>query len=50
MLKLDLSNATPFLPEDWLTSRLDALEQARTMLAEHNGPGGEFTGWVRLPV
>ncbi|WP_295635189.1 hypothetical protein, partial [uncultured Intestinimonas sp.] len=21
MLKLDLSNATPFLPEDWLTSR-----------------------------
>ena len=50
MLKLDLSNASSFLPEDWLTSRLDALERARTMLAEHNGPGGAFTGWVRLPV
>ena len=50
MLKLDLSNATPFLPEDWLTSRLEVLDRARTMLAEHNGPGGEFTGWVRLPA
>ena len=50
MLKLDLSNASSFLPQDYLTSRMDALEKARVMLAEHNGPGGDFTGWVRLPV
>ena len=49
MLKLDLSNASSFLPQDYLTSRMDALEKARVMLAEHNGPGGDFTGWVRLP-
>ena len=49
MLKLDLSNASSFLPQDYLTSRMDALEKARVMLAEHNGPGGDFTGWVTLP-
>ena len=50
MLKLDLSNASSFLPQDYLSSRMEALEKARVMLAEHNGPGGDFTGWVRLPV
>ena len=49
MLKLDLSNASSFLPQDYLSSRMEALEKARVMLAEHNGPGGDFTGWVRLP-
>ena len=49
MLKLDLSNASAFLPQDYLSSRMEALEKARVMLAEHNGPGGDFTGWVRLP-
>lgn len=49
MLKLDLTNAKAFLPEDWLSSREDGLEKARVMLAEHSGPGGEYTGWVRLP-
>ena len=49
MLKLDLSNASSFLPQDFLSSRMEALEKARVMLAEHNGPGGDFTGWVRLP-
>ena len=34
---------------DWLTSRLDALERARVMLDEGNGPGGDYTGWVHLP-
>ena len=28
MLKLDLSNAQGFLPQDWLDRRLPALEQA----------------------
>ena len=49
MLKLDLSNASSFLSQDYLSSRMEALEKARVMLAEHNGPGGDFTGWVRLP-
>ena len=49
MLKLDLSNASSFLPQDYLSSRMEALEKARVMLAEHSGPGGDFTGWVRLP-
>ena len=49
MLKLDLSNASSFLPQDYLSSRMEALEKARVMLSEHSGPGGDFTGWVRLP-
>ncbi len=49
MFDLNLSNLTPFLPEDWLTSRTEALERARGMLEEGNGPGGEYTGWVHLP-
>ena len=40
MLELNTSNCTPFLPEDWLTSRLDALESARVKLEEGSGLGG----------
>ena len=49
MLNIDLSNAKTFLPADFLDARLSRLERARTMLAEHNGPGGDYTGWVTLP-
>ena len=49
MLKLDLSNAQGFLPQDWLDRRLPALEQAHRQVLEGNGPGGGFTGWVTLP-
>ena len=49
MLKLDLSKIAAFIPEDYVTSRQAALEKAASMLAEHNGPGGDFTGWVYLP-
>ncbi len=49
MIQVDLSNIRSFVPEDWLTSRLSRLEEARTMLEEGNGPGGDFTGWVHLP-
>lgn len=49
MLKLNFANAVPFLPKDFLTCRLEGLEQARVMLENHSGPGGEFTGWVKLP-
>ena len=49
MLNLDLSKLNSFVPDDYLSSRREALAQAAAMLAGHNGPGGEFTGWVTLP-
>ena len=49
MLKLDLTKAEAFLPKDYLTSRREGLTQAARMLADHSGPGGDFTGWVTLP-
>ena len=49
MIQLDLSNMTSFVPGDWFSSRQTALDRARVMLEEGNGPGGEFTGWVQLP-
>ena len=49
MLKLDLSKLSAFIPEDFAASRQDALAKAASMLWEHNGPGGDFTGWVTLP-
>ena len=49
MLKLDLSKLATFIPEDYVTSRLDRLEKAASMIAAHEGPGGDFTGWVDLP-
>ena len=49
MIQLDLSNMTSFVPGDWFSSRQTALDRARVMLEEGNGPGGEFTGWVHLP-
>lgn len=48
MLKLDLSKLDQFLPQDYVTARQDDLAQAADMLARHNGPGGDFTGWVNL--
>lgn len=49
MLKLDLSKLNGFIPEDYLSTRQEALAKAADMLANHNGPGGDFTGWVTLP-
>ena len=49
MLSLDVSQAASFLPQDYLESRRPALEKAASMLANHDGPGGDFTGWVYLP-
>ena len=49
MIQLDTSNARSFIPEDWLSSRLDALESARQKLETGSGAGGDFTGWVHLP-
>ena len=49
MLTLDLSKLEGFIPQNYVTSRQEKLEKAAKMLAEHNGPGGDFTGWVYLP-
>ncbi|MCI8423979.1 MAG: glucose-6-phosphate isomerase, partial [Lawsonibacter sp.] len=49
MLKLDLSKLSAFLPQDYLTSREARLSKAAAMIANHEGPGGDFTGWVALP-
>ena len=49
MLNLDLSKLSSFLPEDYIASREQGLEKAASMLANHDGPGGDFTGWVNLP-
>ena len=49
MLKLDLSQAASFLPQDYLADRRAGLEKAASMLANHDGPGGDYTGWVTLP-
>ena len=49
MLNVNLSNAKQFLPENWLTSRMAALEEARVKLETGSGEGGAFTGWVHLP-
>lgn len=49
MLTLDLSKLEGFLTSDYLTQRQGALEEASHMLARHDGPGGEYTGWVTLP-
>ncbi len=49
MIKLDVSKLEGFLPRDYLEQRCEGLERAADMLAHHNGPGGDFTGWVTLP-
>lgn len=48
-LHFDPSYSQQFLPSDWLSSRLESLSSAQTMLEAGNGPGGAFTGWVSLP-
>ena len=49
MITVNTSNAAPFLPENWLESRLDSLARAAGLLERGDGAGGEFTGWVHLP-
>ena len=48
MLEFDVRYARPFLPANWLSSRLDGLTEARQLLENGEGLGGEFTGWVCL--
>ncbi len=50
MINLDLSKLNGFVPENYLATRQDALNTAHAMLDAGNGPGGDFTGWVKLPA
>ena len=50
MLNLDLSNASAFLPADFLSARLPALADGADKLRSGSGLGGEFTGWLTLPA
>ncbi len=49
MLKIDVRKLSGFLPENYFSAREEKLKLAADMLANHNGPGGDFTGWVNLP-
>ena len=49
MLQFDVTHALPFLPKNWMSSRLDGLTEACNLLERGNGLGGQFTGWVKLP-
>ena len=49
MISVLTNNTAPFLPTDWFSSRLPALERAQGLLERGDGAGGEFTGWVHLP-
>ena len=49
MLQFDMTHALPFLPPNWMSSRLDGLTNSRGLLEQGNGLGGYFTGWVRYP-
>ncbi len=50
MLHFDHSPAASALGRDFLTARRDRLVKAQEYLANASGEGGEFTGWVHLPV
>jgi len=49
-MKVNLTYAAQALSPDFVSSRLDALQKAHEMLLQGNGPGGDFTGWVKLPA
>jgi glucose-6-phosphate isomerase len=49
MIQVNASNILPFVPEDYLSSRQGALEQAHGWLQNATGAGNDFVGWVHLP-
>ncbi len=49
MLTLDTKKVASFLPNDVVKTHLAGLEKGASQLAQGNGKGGEFTGWVNLP-
>ncbi len=50
MLQFDHSPAVSALGSDFLTARRERLMKAQEYLKNAGGEGGEFTGWVHLPV
>ena len=49
MLCIDLSAVYPFVPAGQLAALAPRLAAAHETLESASGPGGEFTGWLRLP-
>ena len=49
MLRVDLSAVYPFVSPSQLAAMEPRLAAAHETLASASGPGGEFTGWLRLP-
>ena len=49
MLQVDLSSVFPFVPEARIADMAPRLAAAHETLETASGPGGEFTGWLRLP-
>jgi len=48
-VKIALDNVYPFISEAKIKEYGARLERAQNMLEQGDGPGGEFTGWLRLP-
>jgi len=49
MLRLDLSNVSPFLPEGWRVREENGLKKAHEYLMKGTGAGSDYIGWVNLP-
>ena len=50
MIRLDLSNAQPFISTSYENAQSPHLHIAHEHLQKGNGTGGNFTGWVHLPT
>ncbi|MEG2138050.1 MAG: glucose-6-phosphate isomerase [Oscillospiraceae bacterium] len=50
MISVDLSSLNPALNKDYFAKYEPALADARKKLSDGSGAGGEYTGWVDLPV
>ncbi|MEG1240888.1 MAG: glucose-6-phosphate isomerase [Oscillospiraceae bacterium] len=50
MISVDLSSLNPALNRDYFAKYEPALASARQKLSDGSGAGGEYTGWVDLPV
>ena len=49
MIQVDLKNVRSFIPLPYEAALAPRLRIAHNHLQKSDGPGGEFTGWVRLP-
>ena len=50
MIQVDLQNIRSFIPLPYEAALSPRLRIAHDHLQNGDGAGGEFTGWVRLPL